>query len=118
MSQVGSFGSVPFEASSERIRTFREFERRRRARLAEHEIIDRPAKLQFQGESLAEISLGIHLDARFCDPEAEMDALGKMLADGQARVLTLGGRALGEFALEELAERLSESRRKALRPAF
>jgi phage protein U len=104
MGQVGSFGDVAFEASSERIMTWNNCVRDASAKFAVHEVVEGKAKLQFLGLGLDEFSLAIALNASWCSPETEMRKLDAMRQSGQAHRLILGGRVFGHFVLENVTE--------------
>lgn len=104
MGQVGSFGDVVFEVSSDRIMTYNDCQRDTKANYAEHEVIDTKSHLQFLGLALEEFSLAITLHASWCSPETEMRKLDAMQASGEAYRLLLGNRIFGHFVLESKTE--------------
>ena len=104
MGQVGSFGEVVFEASSERVMTWNDCQRDTKANFAVHEVLDDKARLQYLGQALEEFSLAIALHASWCSPETEMRKLDAMQASGEAYRLLLGNRIFGHFVLESKTE--------------
>lgn len=100
--RIGSLGRIVFEVGEKAVFTPRSLEQSRKAVFAEHEILDRPPKLQFCGVGLWELSLEILLHARFCDPEARRDELAELQESGEHQPLVLGGQVQGEFVLEDL----------------
>lgn len=102
--QTGSFGSIIFEASSERIRTWDGFQQTHRADFAEHEVIDAPERLEFTGRKGRELGLEVLLNIRFLDVQAEIEAFREILETGEPQVLIIGGVPLGDYVLTEVQE--------------
>lgn len=104
-SGLGSFGPVAFQVSSDEVFTVRDLARKRPARVAVHEVLSRPCKLQFLGVGPWELSFRIHLHPGFCsDPLARIADLERIQAEGEHHAFVLGGRNLGRFLLTEIEE--------------
>lgn len=104
---IGSLGDVVFEASTELIRTFRDFQIQRSAKFSEHAIHGGKALLEFTGLSPASMSLNIKLDAALgVNPKEELDTLRQILADHNAVPFILDGEPQGDglWVLEALDE--------------
>ena len=104
---IGSFGDVVFEMSSERIRTFRDFQIQRSAKYSEHAIHGRKGLLEFSGLSASTASLNIRLDAGLgVNPKEELTALRDILNNHKALLFILDGEPQGDglWVLESLSE--------------
>lgn len=77
---IGSYGDIVFEVSSERVKTFRDFQIQRSAKYSEHAIHGRKALLEFTGLSPASLSINIRLDAGLgLNPKEELNMLYEVL---------------------------------------
>lgn len=56
---IGAFGEIVFEVSALKVLTFDNYKRKTSAKYASHEIIGRPAVLEFTGRELEEVTLTI-----------------------------------------------------------
>lgn len=93
---IGTFGDLVFVASSQQIRTFRDFQRSSSARWATHEVYGQYPKSQFLGPGQDEISFYMYFDARFgVHPRKEVARLTKMCRDGVVASLIIGGLPFG-----------------------
>ena len=104
---IGSFGDVVFEVSSERIRTFRDFQIQRSAKYSEHAIHGRKGLLEFSGLSASTASLNIRLDAGLgVNPKDELTTLHDILNNHKALLFILDGEPQGDglWVLESLSE--------------
>lgn len=104
---IGSFGDVVFEVSTERVRTFRDFQIQRSAKYSEHAIHGRKGLLEFTGLSPASISLSIRLDAALgVNPKEELNTLYDILNKHKAVPFILDGEPQGDglWVLEGLDE--------------
>ena len=104
---IGSFGDVVFEVSSERVRTFRDFQIQRSAKYSEHAIHGRKGLLEFSGLSASTASLNIRLDAGLgVNPKEELTALRDILNNHEALPFILDGEPQGDglWVLESLSE--------------
>ena len=105
---IGSLGDVPFEVSTELVRTFRDFQIQRSAKYSEHSIHGRKGLLEFTGLSPASASLNMRLDAGLgVNPEEELTALRKILTDHEAVPFILDGEPQGDglWVLEGMDEK-------------
>ena len=96
-----------FEVSSERVRTFRDFQIQRSAKYSEHAIHGRKGLLEFSGLSASTASLNIRLDAGLgVNPKEELTALRDILNNHKALLFILDGEPQGDglWVLESLSE--------------
>lgn len=92
MGIVGSYGSIVFEVSNQKVRTFDGFTRGGSGRWSEHEITGRKPLSEFTGPGLEEISFSIRLDIfHGVSPAEELRKLREMRDKGQASILIIGG---------------------------
>ena len=104
---IGSLGSVVFEVSSERIRTFRDFQIQHSAKYTEHAIHGRKGLLEFTGLSASTASLSIRLDAGLgINPKEELNTLHEILTKHEALPFILDGEPQGDglWVLESIGE--------------
>ena len=104
---IGSFGDVVFEVSSERVRTFKDFQIQRSAKYSEHAIHGRKGLLEFSGLSASTASLNIRLDAGLgVNPKEELTTLHDILNNHKALPFILDGEPQGDglWVLESLSE--------------
>jgi phage protein U len=82
------------------------FDSARKYHYAEQRVVEDRPRLQWVGDSLENIVLGMLLHASFTDPAAQYDALLAAAEDHQARALVLGnGTFRGFFVIEALSAR-------------
>ena len=108
---VGAFGETVFEVSMLRVITFDGFKRTVKAKYASHEIIGRPAVLEFVGRELEEISLTIKLMANLgVTPEEEAIKIREMCQRGEPNFLIIGETVIGEneFVITEVSESVNQ----------
>ncbi len=104
---IGSLGEVVFEVSTERVRTFRDFQIQRSAKYSEHAIHGRKGLLEFTGLPPASISFSIRLDAGLgVNPKEELNTLHDILNKHKAVPFILDGEPQGDglWVLEGLDE--------------
>lgn len=104
---IGAFGDVVFEVSALKVMTFDEFKRETKAKYASHEIIGRPAVLEFVGRELEEISLTIKLvSALGVNPAEEALKLREICQSGEPNFLIIGNTVYGEneFVITDISE--------------
>ena len=100
---IGALGNIVFEASDKRIRTFRDFQRKRTVKFAEHLVLDGKPKLQYVGEGLDEISLSCAFSLSLgTSPADEIRALENL--KGEPQKLVVGPVVFGDFVLEQVDE--------------
>lgn len=108
---VGAFGETVFEVSMLRVITFDGFKRTVKAKYASHEIIGRPAVLEFVGRELEEISLTIKLMSNLgVTPEEEALKIREMCQRGEPNFLIIGETVIGEneFVITEVSESVNQ----------
>ena len=88
---IGAFGGLVFEVSGLKVVTFDGYKRTVKAKFASHEIIGRPAVLEFIGRELEEITLTIKLNSQLgVTPEEVAMTLRDMCQRGEPNYLILG----------------------------
>ena len=105
---IGSYGDIVFEVSSERVKTFRDFQIQRSAKYSEHAIHGRKALLEFTGLSPSSLSINIRLDAGLgLNPKEELDMLHEVLNNHIAMPFILDGEPQGDhlWVLESIDEK-------------
>lgn len=102
---IGSLGDVIFTSSTERVLTFRAFERAGGPRVEEHAVIGRKPVLEVVGPGLSSIGFSIRMDAFLgVDPSRELGKLREALEAGEALPLSIGGEYLGRWLITEASE--------------
>ena len=97
---IGAFGDTVFEVSMLKVLTFDGFKRTVKAKYASHEIIGRPAVLEFVGRELEEFTLTIKLMSNLgVTPEEEALKLREMCQQGEPNFLIIGETVYGENEL-------------------
>lgn len=103
MAELGSFGDIVFEVGDEQLRTFFYMSQRKRGRYSTLNVANHEQLLQYDGRELQEVNFSMQFHHRFCDPQAEIEALRQMVDDHEAHLLIVGGYLIGEFVLEEMS---------------
>ena len=104
---IGSLGEIVFEVSTDKIRTFKDFQIQRSAKYTEHSIHGRKGLLEFTGFSAATASLNIRLDAGLgINPKEELNTLQEILTKHEAVPFILDGEPQGDglWVLESIDE--------------
>ena len=102
---IGTLGDVVFEVSEDRVRTFIELSRSGAARLHEHMVVSQKPRLEFLGPDIDSIILPMRFDvAQGINPIVEINALRDYRDQGQRLALVIGGKFLGDFAIERITE--------------
>lgn len=102
---IGTFGPVTFEVSAEKTRTFDDFQRKTSAKFEEHAIIGQKAKLEFISPGLDEISFQVIFSAfHGLNPLKEANQLREIVQKGEYLPLIIGGKTLGNYAIENISE--------------
>lgn len=102
---IGTFGSIIFEVSAEKTRTFDEFKRKTAAKFEQHDIIGQKPKLEFIAPGLDEISFQIIFSAyQGINPLNEVNQLREIVTKGEYNSLVIGGKVLGNFVIESASE--------------
>lgn len=100
---IGSLGSIVFEASTDKIHSFNALTKTSKSKYAEHEITGGKPKLAYVGEELDEYSMEIALKKSLgVDPDSAVSALEQYRADGEVIVLMLGKSVKGQVVITDL----------------
>lgn len=93
---IGTFGPVKFVASSETMRTFRNFQRTTAARWAVHDLHLRQPVPEYVGPGQGTVSFAMQFDSLYgLNPRVEMDKLVVMTRKGNRHRLIIGGKGIG-----------------------
>ena len=93
---IGTYGDLVFEASSERIRTFKEYQRQGSARWAKSDVLGGKPRSQFIGPGQENITFVMELYAHFgIDVENELKRLHEWRDEGRIERLILDGKPQG-----------------------
>lgn len=88
---IGAFGGLVFEVSGLKVLTFDGYKRTVKAKFASHEIIGRPAVLEFVGRELEEITITIKtMSTLGVTPEEVALTLRDMSQRGEPNYLIIG----------------------------
>jgi len=102
---IGSFGSVIFEVSREKIFTFDNFKRVKKANFAQHKIINHKPILEYTGSDLDSIDFTIHLNINIgISPKEELKKLSDIIDSGEEKKLIIGNDIAGKFVLTQISE--------------
>ncbi|MBN1469436.1 MAG: phage tail protein [Fusobacteriaceae bacterium] len=100
---LGSYGAIPFEASSSRILTINEMDVSESARWQKHEVNNVRPRSEFIGDEGQEINLKIGLKAVLgVNPRAILKAFQNIKRNGGVEPLVLGTEILGNFYIENI----------------
>lgn len=103
--QLGAFGTIVFETSDSRVRTWQQMSRKGGARFAKHVVAEGKPRLEFLGPDLEELNISIRLSSQLgVDPEAELAEMRAIRDAGEEKTLVIGGLVIGKFVLEDLNE--------------
>lgn len=107
---VGSFGSVVFSVSEDRVYLIDNLTHKVAARIEEHKVTGGKPRLEFLAPELNESKFNIFLNANFgVSPLMELQRLEEMCSEGRPARLILGGRNLGQNLLTEVSEEWRKS---------
>ncbi|MGG1442165.1 phage tail protein [Brevibacillus laterosporus] len=96
MGQIGSYGSLVFEVSIDKMRPISDLSRSAASRWATHERFGQKPRSEFLGPSLDTIGFTMRFDVRYgMNPKAEMDQLLDWCRSGKAETLIIGGTPFG-----------------------
>jgi phage protein U len=102
---IGTFGPVTFEVSTQKTRTFDDFNRKTSAKFEQHDIIGIKPKLEFVAPGLDEISFQVIFSAfHGLNPLNEANQLRSIVQKGEYHSLVIGGKVLGNFVIENISE--------------
>ncbi len=103
--QIGTFGNIVFEVSSDKILTFNGFQRTAKARFSEHKIIGEKPVLEATGLELDSVGFSISLNrAVGINPTEQISVLREMLLAQESHALIIGGKKIGSFVLTDLSD--------------
>lgn len=95
-STIGSFGDIVFSASSFKVLTINNYQRKTKARLATHEVIGQKPVVEFVGPDGEEISFTMQFAAGLgVNPAKEADKVRQMCQQGQTAYFMLGNECVG-----------------------
>lgn len=102
---LGTFGDVVFEVSSDHVRTWSKFTRQKKATYAEHKVLAGSPLLELTGYELESVAITVRFDiAQGLIPEDEMERLRRVRDDAIELPLTISGKLLGYYVLEDVSE--------------
>ena len=94
---IGSLGDIPFEVSSEKVRTFDELNRSGSARFAYHNRQGAKELSEFLGASLEDLSFTIRLSVvGKLNPNEEVEKLRAIRDEGMSVLFVLNGEPQGD----------------------
>lgn len=109
--QVGSYGSIVFQVSREKLLTIRKMSREKKSKWGEQAVLNDLAFSEFRGRELNTVSLDIQLiESLGGDITGMLSKLNNILENGENHYLTIGGNLFGEFPY--ILEGISESYEK------
>lgn len=93
---IGVLGTIRFEVSDKRIRTFTDFSRTISGRWTAHEVLGKKPKSQYLGPALDQVTFSMSFNARWgVRPDQELYRLYELVRLGKAVPLILGGKIYG-----------------------
>lgn len=104
---IGSLGDIVFEVSSRKVRTFKDFKRKTKARYASHEIIGQKPILEFVGPDGEEITFIMQFSLSLgINPQEETDKLREICEEGTAMYFVLCNTVIGanQWIVESVGE--------------
>lgn len=104
---IGTLGDLVFEASTSTIRTFDDYKRNTKARIATHELIGRKPILEFLGPDVEEITFNMKFYVFFgVNPTAEVQKLRKSCSNGEVMNFILNNQPVGDnkWLIESVGE--------------
>lgn len=100
---IGSLGSVVFETSSNKVRTFSDFKRSGSGRWEKHDIILKKPKREFLGPGEEQVTLNIKLDSALgLNPSKELYMLRFLRDNGYAVPFILDGKPVSLITFDNL----------------
>lgn len=107
MGQIGSFGSLIFETSDEKVLTPANLKQDLSGQWATHKVIGSKPQLEFGGANGRKIRFKIVLDVNLgVKPRTQIDLIEWMLENGYVDYLVIGNRIIGihRFAITAMSE--------------
>ena len=96
MGEIGQFGEITFEVSSDKVLTFEDFKRDSESKFENHELIAQKPRTEFIAPGLDTITFSVILNAQFgVKPRDEMNRWLEYCRSGDAERLAIGGKLLG-----------------------
>lgn len=94
--QIGTFGPVVFEVSSEKVSTFDNFQRTESGRWAAHEVLHQKPKSEFLGPDVGSITFDMNFNVFLnVHPQKEIDKLIRLVRVGAVHTLIIGEKRHG-----------------------
>lgn len=94
--QIGTFGPVVFEVSSEKVRTFDSLQRTESGRWTTHEVLHQKPKSEFLGADNGSITFDMYFNVALnVHPQKEIDMLIRMVRVGAVHTLIIGEKRHG-----------------------
>lgn len=111
--KLGNFGkTIKFEVSSDKILTFNKLKRTQSGRWAQHQVLGKPARSEFQGPGLTTASMQVVLSAEHgIKPRSMISKIEKAVRTGQVETLVIGGKVFGwgcKWYIESVSETWDE----------
>lgn len=104
---IGSLGSIVFEVSSRKVRTFKDLKRTTKARYASHEIVGQKPILEYLGPDGEEISFTMQFSLSLgVNPQEETDKVRRLCERGVAMYFVLCNSVVGsnQWVIESVGE--------------
>ena len=96
MGEIGQFGEIAFEVSSDKILTFEDFKRESESKFENHELIAQKPRTEFIAPGLDTITFTVILNAQFgVKPRDEMNRWLEYCRSGDAERMAIGGKPIG-----------------------
>ena len=96
MGEIGQFGEITFEVSSDKLLTFEDFKRESESNFQNHALIAQKPRTEFIAPGLDTISFTVILNAQFgVKPRDEMNRWLEYCRSGDAEWLAVGGKLMG-----------------------
>lgn len=106
-SEIGSFGPILFEVSSQKIRTFRGLKRTTKARYSSHEVIGSKPVLEYVGPEIEELGFTMQFSAAWgLNPQEECKKIREICEKGEAYYFVLNNQTVGDnpWIIENISE--------------
>lgn len=104
---IGMFGLIPFYCSRDAVLTFKDLSRTNKMRFAKHDVIGKKPVLEKIGEDLRTVSFSMRLDSALLKNMPVAAAIlvyTKLLEQGEAQTLLIGGEIMGDYVIESIEE--------------
>ena len=105
---IGVLGDIAFEASANKVLTWRDARRNGSARWAKHDVFAKKPVLEFIGPDLEQFRLSVRLDmALGVVPRDELHRMRLARDTGAVLQFTVGGQLVGDFVIKDISESLN-----------